>query len=69
MLILAIFLLNICPCSAWAAAATKSRGVKIYPIFAVSQWRQRVSKLRSKGLSDYHSNETEVEAARRGAVG
>jgi hypothetical protein len=31
--------------------------------------RPRVSKLRAKGLSDYHSSETVVEAARRGASG
>ncbi len=36
---------------------------------AVAQWRPRVSKLGLKGLSDYHSNETAVEAARRGASG
>ncbi len=30
---------------------------------------QRVSKLGLKGLLDYHSNETEVEAARQGASG
>jgi hypothetical protein len=29
----------------------------------------RVSKLRAKGLSDYHSSETVVEAARREASG
>ncbi len=34
---------------------------------AVVQWRPRVSKLGSKGLSDYCSNETAVKAARRGA--
>jgi hypothetical protein len=31
--------------------------------------RPRVSKLRDKGLSDYHANETVVEAARQGASG
>jgi hypothetical protein len=31
--------------------------------------RPRVSKLRAKLLSDYHSNETVVEAARWGASG
>ncbi len=31
--------------------------------------RPRVSKLRAKGLYDYHSSETVVEAARRGPVG
>jgi hypothetical protein len=31
--------------------------------------RPRVSKLRAKGLSDYHSNETLVEAARWWASG
>ncbi len=36
---------------------------------AVAQRRPRVSKLGLKGLSDYHSNETAVEAARRGASG
>jgi hypothetical protein len=36
---------------------------------AEAQWRPRVSKLRAKGLSDYHSNETVVEAARRGTSG
>jgi hypothetical protein len=36
---------------------------------AVAQQRPRVSKLRLKGLSDYHSNETVVEAARQGANG
>jgi hypothetical protein len=33
----------------------------------VAQQRPRVSKLGFKGLSDYHSNETVVEAARQGA--
>jgi hypothetical protein len=36
---------------------------------AEAQRRPRVSKLRDKGLSDYHSRETVVEAARRGASG
>jgi hypothetical protein len=36
---------------------------------AVAQWRPRVSKLGLKGLSDYHSNETAVEAVRQGASG
>ncbi len=36
---------------------------------AVAQRRPRVSKLGLKGLSDYRSNETVVEAARRGASG
>ncbi len=36
---------------------------------AITQRRPRVSKLGLKGLSDYHSNETAVEAARRGANG
>ncbi len=36
---------------------------------AEAQWRPRVSKLRAKGLSDYHSSETVVEAARRGTSG
>jgi hypothetical protein len=31
--------------------------------------RGRESKLRDKGLSDYHSNEIVVEAARQGASG
>ncbi len=35
----------------------------------VSQRRPRVSKLGLKGLTDYHSNETAVEAARWGPVG
>jgi hypothetical protein len=34
-----------------------------------AQRRPRVSKLRAKGLSDYHSSETVVKAARRGASG
>jgi hypothetical protein len=34
-----------------------------------AQWRPRISKLRAKGLSDYHSNEIVVEAARWGPVG
>jgi hypothetical protein len=34
---------------------------------AEAQQRPRVSKLRAKGLSDYHSSEAVVEAARRGA--
>ncbi len=33
---------------------------------AVAQRRARVSKLGLKGLSDYHLNETVIEAARRG---
>ncbi len=33
---------------------------------AEAQRRPRVSKLRAKGLSDYHSNEIVVEAARGG---
>jgi hypothetical protein len=36
---------------------------------AVAQLRPRVSKLELKGLSDYHSNETAVEAARWEASG
>jgi hypothetical protein len=36
---------------------------------AAAQRRPRVSKLGLKGLSDYLSNETAVEAARRGARG
>ncbi len=36
---------------------------------AEAQRRPRVSKLRAKGLSDYHSSETIVEAARQGASG
>ncbi len=36
---------------------------------AEAQQRPRVSKLMAKGLSDYHSNETVVEAARPGASG
>ncbi len=36
---------------------------------AEAQQRLRVSKLRAKGLSDYYSNETVVEAARWGASG
>jgi hypothetical protein len=36
---------------------------------AVAQRRPRVSKLGLKGLSDYHYNETAVEAARRGTIG
>ncbi len=36
---------------------------------AEAQRRPRVSKLRAKGLSDYHSSETVVEAARRGESG
>ncbi len=36
---------------------------------AATQWRPRVSKLGLKGLSDYHSNETAIEAARREASG
>jgi hypothetical protein len=36
---------------------------------AIAQRRPRVSKLRLKGLSNYHSNDTAVEAARRGASG
>jgi hypothetical protein len=32
-----------------------------------AQWRPRVSQLGLKGLSDYHSNEMAVEAARQGA--
>ncbi len=36
---------------------------------AAAQRRPRVSKLGLKGLSDYHSNEIAVEAARREARG
>ncbi len=36
---------------------------------AEAQRRPRVSKLRAKGLSTYHSSETVVEAARREATG
>jgi hypothetical protein len=36
---------------------------------AIAQQSSRVSKLGLKGLSDYHSNEIAVEAARRGASG
>ncbi len=36
---------------------------------AEAQRRPRVSKLRAKGLFDYHSNETVVEAARQCASG
>jgi hypothetical protein len=36
---------------------------------AAAQQRPRVSKLRAKGLSDYHSNEIAVEAARQEARG
>ncbi len=36
---------------------------------AEAQQRLRVSNLRTKGLSDYHSNETVVEAARWGTSG
>jgi hypothetical protein len=36
---------------------------------AEAQQRPRVSKLRAKGLYNYHSSETEVEAARQGASG
>jgi hypothetical protein len=36
---------------------------------AVAQRRPRASKLRLKGLSDYHSNEIAVEAARWEARG
>jgi hypothetical protein len=36
---------------------------------AEAQQRPRVSKLRAKGLSDYHSSEPVVEAARQGASG
>jgi hypothetical protein len=35
----------------------------------VAQQRPRVSKIGLKGLSNYHSNETVVEAARWGASG
>ncbi len=35
---------------------------------AIAQRRPRVSKLGLKGLSDYHSNDTAVEAARWGPV-
>jgi hypothetical protein len=34
-----------------------------------SQQRPRVSKLKAMGLSDYHSSETVVEAARWGVSG
>jgi hypothetical protein len=34
-----------------------------------AQQKPRVSKLGLKGLSDYHSNEIAVEAARRGTRG
>jgi hypothetical protein len=37
--------------------------------WVAAQQRPRVSKLRLKGLSDYHCNETVVEAARWGATG
>jgi hypothetical protein len=36
---------------------------------AVAQQRPRVSKLGLKGLSDYHSNETAVMAAKQEASG
>ncbi len=36
---------------------------------AVAQWRQRVSKLGLKGLSDFQSNKMAVEGARQGASG
>jgi hypothetical protein len=36
---------------------------------AEAKWRLRVSQLRTKGLSDYHSSETVVEAAKWGAKG
>jgi hypothetical protein len=36
---------------------------------AIAQQRPKVSKLGLKGLSDCHSNESAVEAARRGACG
>ncbi len=36
---------------------------------AAAQRRPRVSKLRAKGLSDYHSNEIAAEADRREARG
>jgi hypothetical protein len=36
---------------------------------AIAQQRSRVSKLGIKGLSDYHSNETTVKAAKREASG
>ncbi len=36
---------------------------------AIAQQRPRVSKLGLKGLSDYHSNDMAVEAARREASG
>jgi hypothetical protein len=36
---------------------------------AISQRRLRVSKLELKGLSDYHSNETAVQAARQETSG
>ncbi len=35
----------------------------------IAQQRPKVSKLGLKGLSDYHSNETAVEAVRREASG
>ncbi len=35
----------------------------------VAQQRPRVSKLGLKGLSDYHSNETAVQAVRQGTIG
>jgi hypothetical protein len=35
----------------------------------LSERRPRVSKLRAKELSDYHSSETVVDAARWGPVG
>jgi hypothetical protein len=34
-----------------------------------AHWRPRVSKLRAKGLSDYHSSEAVVAAARWGDSG
>ncbi len=36
---------------------------------AIAQQSARVSKLRLKGLSSYHANETAVAASRRGLVG
>jgi hypothetical protein len=36
---------------------------------AEAERRPRVSKLRARRLSDYYSNETVVEAARRGVSG
>jgi hypothetical protein len=36
---------------------------------AEAQQRPRISKLRAKRLYNYHTNETVVEAARRGASG